>query len=125
VATKVGPGRQRKSDPRNHRNGGQKTQRMEPQGGLPPDRTRAVQGFNLTETTGECVCSTEAQDTAKHVMEGCEEQGRRKARRRWRRRQEAMGGPVLFKVTAQTSEEEVKNFNKFAEEVRMEEELEA
>jgi hypothetical protein len=81
--------------------------------------------FNLTETTGECVCSTGAQDTAKHVMEDCEEQGRREARRRWRRRQEAMGGPVPFKVTAQTSEEEVKNFNKFAEEVRMEEELEA
>jgi Mn-dependent DtxR family transcriptional regulator len=58
-------------------------------------------------------------------MEDCEEQGRREARRRWRRRQEAMGGPVPLKVTAQTSEEEVKNFNKFAEEVRMEEELEA
>jgi hypothetical protein len=81
--------------------------------------------FNLTETTGECVCSTGAQDTAKHVMEDCEEQGRMEARGRWRRRQEAMGGPVPFKVTAQTSEEEVRNFNKFTEEVRMEEELEA
>jgi hypothetical protein len=29
--------------------------------------------FHLSETTGECICSTGAQDTAQHVLEECEE----------------------------------------------------
>jgi hypothetical protein len=48
----------------------------------------------------------------------------REARERWRRRQAATGGTFPFQVTEQTKEEEVKNFNRFAEVVKMEEETE-
>jgi hypothetical protein len=80
--------------------------------------------FNLTETTGECICSTGAQDTAQHIIGECDDPGRHEARERWRRRQAATGGTFPFQVTGQTKEEEVKNFNRFAEEVNVEEETE-
>jgi hypothetical protein len=77
--------------------------------------------FNLTETTGECICSTGAQQ---HIIGECDDPGRHEARERWRRRQAATGGTFPFQVTGQTKEEEVKNFNRFAEEVNVEEETE-
>jgi hypothetical protein len=79
--------------------------------------------FNLTETAGECVCSTGAQDTTQHIIGECGDPGRQEARERWRRRQAATGGTFPFQVTEQTKEE-VKNFNRFAEEVNMEGEME-
>jgi hypothetical protein len=46
----------------------------------------------------------------------------RKPGRGLRRRQEAMGGAFPFRVTRLTKDEEVRNFIKFAEATKMEEE---
>jgi hypothetical protein len=78
--------------------------------------------FHLSETTGECICSTGSQDTAQHIIEECEDEERKEAREGLRRRQEAIGGAFPFRVTRLTKDEEVRNFNKFAEETKMEEE---
>jgi hypothetical protein len=72
--------------------------------------------FHLSETTGECICSTGSQDTAQYIIEEEGSQGG------LRRRQEAIGGAFPFRVTRLTKDEEVRNFNKFAEETKMEEE---
>jgi hypothetical protein len=63
--------------------------------------------FHLTETTGECICSTGTQDTAQHIIEDCEDDERKEARKELRRRQEAIGGAFPFGVTRETKDEEV------------------
>ncbi|KAH0813605.1 hypothetical protein GEV33_009186 [Tenebrio molitor] len=70
------------------------------------------------------MCSIGAQDTAQHIIGECDDPGRHEARERWRRRQAATGGTFPFQVTEQTKEEEVKNFNRFAEALNVEEEME-
>jgi hypothetical protein len=50
--------------------------------------------FHLSETTGECICSTGTRDTIQHIIEECEDDERKEAREGLRRRQEAIGGGV-------------------------------
>jgi hypothetical protein len=45
--------------------------------------------FHLSETTGECICSTGSHYTAQHIIEECENDERNEAREELRRRQEA------------------------------------
>jgi hypothetical protein len=77
--------------------------------------------FHLSETTGEYICSTGTQDAAQHIVEECEDDERKKPREGLRRRQEAIGA-FPFRMTSRTKDEEVRNFNKFAEKTKMEEE---
>jgi hypothetical protein len=76
----------------------------------------------LKPQVSECICSAGSQDTAQHIIEECEDDERKEAREGLRRRQEAIGGAFPFRVTRLTKDEEVRNFNKFAEETKMEEE---
>ncbi|KAH0821149.1 hypothetical protein GEV33_001643 [Tenebrio molitor] len=104
VANRMGPRRDRKDDTRRHQDSGHKASRG------------YLRRFHLSETTGECICSTGSQDTAQYIIEEEGSQGG------LRRRQEAIGGAFPFRVTRLTKDEEVRNFNKFAEETKMEEE---
>ncbi|KAJ3616972.1 hypothetical protein MTP99_013176, partial [Tenebrio molitor] len=38
--------------------------------------------FHLSETTGECICSTCTQDMAQHIIQQCEDDERKGLRRR-------------------------------------------
>jgi hypothetical protein len=62
--------------------------------------------FHLTETTGECICSTGTQDTAQHIIEECEddEEGSQGGTEKT-----AGGhrGAFPFGVTRETKDEEV------------------
>jgi hypothetical protein len=44
--------------------------------------------FHLSETTGECICSTGTQNMAQHIIQQCEDDERKGLRRR----QEVIGG---------------------------------
>jgi hypothetical protein len=80
------PGRDRKYDPWYHR-GGYKASRLEPQSGGHGPFREYFRRFHLSESTGECICSAGAQDTAQHVLEECEDHGRKEAMEGLRRRQ--------------------------------------
>jgi hypothetical protein len=105
------PTRDREDDPRHHRDGGYKASRLEPQNGVSPDGSRAVQGVfpavHLSETTGECICSTGTQDMAQHIIQECEDDEKKGLRRR----QEAIGGAFPFRLTSRTKDEEVRGRN--------------
>ncbi|KAJ3629000.1 hypothetical protein MTP99_013427 [Tenebrio molitor] len=104
----MGPGRDRKNDPWHHR-GGHKASSLEPQSGSHGPFKGYFRRFHLSESTGECICSAGAQNTSQHVLEECEDHGRKEAREGLRRRQEAIWGAVHFRVTGLIKDEKARN----------------
>lgn len=80
--------------------------------------------FHLRDGDGQCLCDT-AQDTAEHAATVCTIPERENARLLFEERQQLIDGLFPFRLRMETGREEIRNFNRFAEEVTMEEEEEA
>jgi hypothetical protein len=79
--------------------------------------------FHLSETTGECICSTGTRHTVQHIIEECEDDERKGSQGGTAKTAGGhRGGAFPFRANRQIKEEEVRYCNKFAEETKMEEE---